>query len=141
MDLIDESRYDEQMRAMVLPALAACCEEGRMEPARAEDLPELDHLGALHYLCYDAAKFDDLREDGATATFRGAVVISYGFTENARKYSELIWYFLLDGYSVCVLEHRGTGIRSVTWTTRAWCGSTTGGGTWPTWASSPKPLD
>ena len=37
------------------------------------------------------------------------VVISYGFTENARKYSELIWYFLLDGYSVCVLEHRGHG--------------------------------
>ena len=80
-----------------------------MEPARAEDLPELDHPGSLHYLCYDAAKFDDLREDGATATFRGAVVISYGFTENARKYSELIWYFLLDGYSVCVLEHRGHG--------------------------------
>lgn len=70
MDLIDESRYDEQMRATVLPALAACCEEGWMEPARAEDLPELDHLGALHYLCYDAAKFDDLREDGATATFQ-----------------------------------------------------------------------
>ena len=109
MDLIDESRYDEQMRATVLPALAACCEEGWMEPARAEDLPELDHPGSLHYLCYDAAKFDDLREDGATATFRGAVVISYGFTENARKYSELIWYFLLDGYSVCVLEHRGHG--------------------------------
>ena len=103
MDLIDESRYDEQMRATVLPALAACCEEGWMEPARAEDLPELDHPGSLHYLCYDAAKFDDLREDGATATFRGAV------TENARKYSELIWYFLLDGYSVCVLEHRGHG--------------------------------
>ena len=38
MDLIDESRYDEQMRATVLPALAACCEEGWMEPARAEDL-------------------------------------------------------------------------------------------------------
>ena len=109
MDLIDESRYDEQMRATVLPALAACCEEGWMEPARAEDLPELDHPGSLHYLCYDAAKFDDLHEDGATATFRGAVVLSYGFTENARKYSELIWYFLLDGYSVCVLEHRGHG--------------------------------
>ena len=58
------------MRATVLPALAACCEEGWMEPARAEDLPELDHPGSLHYLCYDAAKFDDLREDGATATFR-----------------------------------------------------------------------
>ena len=109
MRLIDETRYDEQMRATVLPALAACCKEGWMTPAKAAGLPNLDVPGRLHYLCYDAARFDDLREDGATATFRGVAVISYGFTENARKYSELIWYLLLDGYSVCVLEHRGHG--------------------------------
>lgn len=109
MDLIDETRYDEQMRTMVLPALAACCREGWMEPARADGLPDLPAPGRLHYLCYDSAAFDRLHVDGATATFRGAVVISYGFTENARKYSELIWYFLLNGYSVCLLEHRGHG--------------------------------
>ena len=30
-------------------------------------------------------------------------------TEFAEKYDELVWYFLLAGYSVCVLEHRGHG--------------------------------
>ena len=65
--------------------------------------------GQLHYLCYDSAKFDAIREQGATATFRGAIVISHGFTEFAEKYDELVWYFLLAGYSVCVLEHRGHG--------------------------------
>lgn len=38
-----------------------------------------------------------------------AIVISHGFTEFAEKYDELVWYFLLAGYSVCVLEHRGHG--------------------------------
>ena len=65
--------------------------------------------GQLHYLCYDSAKFDAIREQGATAIFRGAIVISHGFTEFAEKYDELVWYFLLAGYSVCVLEHRGHG--------------------------------
>ena len=50
-----------------------------------------------------------LREDGASGIFRGVVVISHGFTEFARKYSEMAWYFLLSGYSVCILEHRGHG--------------------------------
>lgn len=109
MNLIDENRYDEQMRTTVLPALAACCEEGWMDPARADGLPEPPGPGQLHYLCYDSTAFDGLREDGATATFRGAVVISFGFTEFARKYAEVIWYFLLNGYSVCLLEHRGHG--------------------------------
>lgn len=44
--------------------------------------------------------------------FNGAIVISHGFTEFATKYSEMIWYFLLAGYSVCFFEHRGHG-RSV----------------------------
>ena len=63
----------------------------------------------MHYCCYDAHKFDVLREDGASGIFRGVVVISHGFTEFARKYSEMAWYFLLSGYSVCILEHRGHG--------------------------------
>ncbi|PJM72433.1 hypothetical protein CS006_09875 [Bifidobacterium primatium] len=68
-----------------------------------------DHTGQLHYVCYDAAKFDAVREHGATATFRGAVVISHGFTEFAERFAELAWYLLLDGFSVCILEHRGHG--------------------------------
>ena len=84
-----------------------------MEPATVDwdgnMLPKLEHSGRLHYYCYDAHKFDALREDGASGVFRGAVVISHGFTEFGRKYSEMVWYFLLAGYSVCVFEHRGHG--------------------------------
>ena len=105
--LIDEERYVRQMGERVLPALEACRVEGWMEPAQEPGLPPVD--GRLHYVCYDAAKFDDLREEGATGVFHGAIVISHGFTEFAAKYAEMIWYFLLAGYSVCMMEHRGHG--------------------------------
>lgn len=114
--LIDDASYADYagyMHAHVLPALDACRVEGWMEPAVAdasgEALPALANPGCLHYLCYDAAKFDALCEPQASGVFRGAVVISHGFTEFAPKYSELVWYFLLSGYSVCILEHRGHG--------------------------------
>ncbi|MBT1162596.1 alpha/beta fold hydrolase [Bifidobacterium sp. SO1] len=128
MDLrmLDENRYADEMRGKVLPALTRCRAEGWMEPAEVDGLPVLPgtavrgaegggdaadaaHAGKLHYVCYDAAKFDALREDDATGIFRGAIVISHGFTEFSKKYSELIWYFLLAGYSVCLMEHRGHG--------------------------------
>ena len=111
--LLDEVNYDAEMESKVLPALDACMTEGWMDPAtvdwNGDALPKLDEPGRLHYCCYDAAKFDALREDGASGVFRGAIVISHGFTEFARKYSEMAWYFLLAGYSVCILEHRGHG--------------------------------
>ena len=111
--LIDEAHYDAEMTHTVLPALESCMTEGWMNPATVDwdgnALPELKRPGKLHYYCYDAHRFDALREDGATAVFRGAVVISHGFTEFGRKYSEMVWYFLLSGYSVCVFEHRGHG--------------------------------
>ncbi|OZG61459.1 lysophospholipase [Bifidobacterium lemurum] len=124
--LIDENRYAEEMRQTVMPALAACCDEGWFDPSDAEREAGLTPLppGAdpfapsadastggdkLHYLCYDVTKFANLRESDAAATFRGAVVLSHGFTEFAEKYSEMIWYFLLNGYSVCALDHRGHG--------------------------------
>lgn len=107
--LIDEFRYGQIMDATVLPALDQCREEGWMESPGNEGLGIPAAPGRLHYECYDATRFDDLNVEGAAARFRGAIVISHGFTEFARKYSELIWYFLLAGYSVCVLEHRGHG--------------------------------
>ncbi len=111
--LIDEAQYDAEMDGKVLPALQACLTEGWMEPATHDSdgnaLPTLDNPGKLHYCCYDARKFDELREDGAAGSFRGTIVISHGFTEFGRKYSEMVWYFLLAGYSVCVFEHRGHG--------------------------------
>lgn len=92
--------------------------EGWMESAtvdwNGDALPKLDRPGRLHYCCYDAHKIRRAREDGASGIFRGVVVISHGFTEFARKYSEMAWYFLLSGYSVCILEHRGTAIPHTT---------------------------
>ena len=106
--LIDEARYDAEMDATVLPALQACMTEGWMEPATVDwegkALPKLERPGRLHYYRYDARTFDALREEGASGVFRGTVVISHGFTEFGRKYSEMVWYFLLAGYSVCVLS-------------------------------------
>ncbi|KAB5607827.1 alpha/beta fold hydrolase [Bifidobacterium jacchi] len=109
LPLIDEHRYAEEMNGKVLPALAQCRVEGWMEPAQSDDLLDPAVPGKLHYVCYDAAKFDALRINDATAVFRGAIVVSHGFTEFAAKYAEMVWYFLLAGYSVCVFEHRGHG--------------------------------
>ena len=149
--MIDENKYAETMTDVVLPALEQCRDEGWYDPSAAERSAGIEPLsgimdtggrsGQLHYLCYDSAKFDAIREQGATATFRGAIVISHGFTEFAEKYDELVWYFLLAGYSVCVLEHRGHGKSSATSRTHAWCGSMIGADMWPIWPASPKPSD
>lgn len=98
--MIDENKYAETMTDVVLPALEQCRDEGWYDPSAAERSAGIEPLsgimdtggrsGQLHYLCYDSAKFDAIREQGATATFRGAIVISHGFTEFAEKYDELV---------------------------------------------------
>ena len=40
---------------------------------------------------------------------RGTVVLLHGFSENAEKYREFIYYLLKDGLSVLTLDHRGHG--------------------------------
>ncbi|MCI1864648.1 MAG: alpha/beta hydrolase [Bifidobacterium sp.] len=107
--MIDEKNYKAQMSTVVLPALRRCREEGWMDPAHAAPLDPPASPGKLHYVCYSAEKFHGLNIDYAQARFRGAIVISHGFTEFAAKYAEMVWYFLLAGYSVCVFEHRGHG--------------------------------
>ncbi|MDF7663165.1 alpha/beta hydrolase [Bifidobacterium sp. ESL0763] len=72
-------------------------------------LPAPPTPGDLHYVCFDAHRFDSLNVPGASAKFRGSIVFSFGFTEFAAKHAEMTWYFLLAGYSVCILEHRGHG--------------------------------
>ena len=118
IELIDEANYANNMTNRVLPALERCKDEGwfdaeAVEASATTEQPEglgpAPTPGKLHYVCYDAGKFDAIRANSATATFRGAIVISHGFTEFAGKYAEMVWYFLLAGYSVCVLEHRGHG--------------------------------
>ena len=40
---------------------------------------------------------------------KAGIVISHGFCEFAEKYTEVIYYFLKNGYSVYIPEHRGHG--------------------------------
>lgn len=40
---------------------------------------------------------------------KAAIVISHGFCEFSEKYKEVIYYFLKQGYSVYIPEHRGHG--------------------------------
>ncbi|MDU4131551.1 MAG: alpha/beta fold hydrolase, partial [Clostridium perfringens] len=38
-----------------------------------------------------------------------AIVICHGFSECIEKYHEIIYYFLNEGFSVYIMEHRGHG--------------------------------
>lgn len=111
--MIDQEQYAAELEQIILPYIQPCADEGYMEPAaqdyRGMPLRELHHEGTLHYVCYDARKFQKLGVPGASQTFHGAIVISHGFSEFTRKYQELVWYFLLAGFSVCIMEHRGHG--------------------------------
>lgn len=40
---------------------------------------------------------------------KGGILISHGFTECIEKYKEIIYYFIMEGYSVYIIEHRGHG--------------------------------
>ncbi|MDO4467613.1 MAG: alpha/beta hydrolase [Bacillota bacterium] len=39
----------------------------------------------------------------------GSIMISHGFTESQKKYEELIYYFLQEGYCVCIHDHKNHG--------------------------------
>ncbi len=40
----------------------------------------------------------------------GSIVIVHGFTEYCKKYTELVWYFINQGYNVFTYDHRGHGL-------------------------------
>ncbi|RSX55224.1 lysophospholipase [Bifidobacterium dolichotidis] len=111
--LLNEAQYAEQMKQVVLPSLAACMEKGGMRPATrtyaGAALRPLANKEPLNYVCYDWHRFHELGVPGASQTFHGAVVLAHGFSEFAAKYDEMSWYFLLAGYSVCIMEQRGHG--------------------------------
>ena len=111
--MIDERHFRAAVEQTMLPAIARCRHSGTMQPATEDHLghplPPLAELGHLHYVCYDVGEFQQLHMPGASTRNHGAVVISHGFSEFAAKYAEMAWYFLLAGFSVCILEHRGHG--------------------------------
>ena len=111
--MVDERHVQQAMAKTALPAIGTCAHDGYLEPAREDweghPLPRLAEAGRLHYVCYDVHEFQKLGVPGTARGDHGAVVFSHGFSEFAAKYGEMVWYFLLAGFSVCVLEHRGHG--------------------------------
>lgn len=81
-------KYRETMDTVVVPYLQAREAEGTLT---AEDGI------TLYYKTYQ-------QEDA-----KGGIVISHGFTENMDKYREVSYYFLNQGYSVYIMDHRGHG--------------------------------
>lgn len=87
ISLIREAQYEQTMRDVVEPKLAALREE--------IELPLAD--GVLHAEIYCP--------QGASR----AVLLLHGYTESAEKLREMTAYFLEAGYSVFVPDHRGHG--------------------------------
>ena len=89
MRWITEENYAEQMRAEAEPYVAARAETGYDERVKGQK------IYYEHYKC-DAPK--------------GVIVISHGFTESIRKFTESVYYMLQAGYEVWGLDHRGHGL-------------------------------
>ena len=86
--VLQEKNYAERMQNGVEPYLAAHVEEFYWE--RESGHP-------IHVLRYRAFRP------------RGVVVISHGFTENAEKYKEIVYYFIKEHFHVYLPEHCGHG--------------------------------
>ncbi len=87
--LLDEAQYDAQMRTVVLPALHAVLHE------YIHPVDERVFLRCQLFPLPGSAR---------------CVVISHGFTESCEKFHEMAYYFLRQGYSVLLLDHRGHGL-------------------------------
>lgn len=85
---IDEANYVETMQEVILPYLEQHQTTGYLT---AED-------GAQIY-------YEQYLLEGA----KNHVIILHGFTESSHKYREVIYYFMQEGYSVSIMDHRGHG--------------------------------
>ena len=88
MRWITEENYAQKMRSEVEPYVAE-----RMESGYDERIP-----GQKIY--YEHYKAD---------APRGVIVISHGFTESIRKFTESVYYMLQEGFEVWGVDHRGHG--------------------------------
>ena len=86
--LVLSAHYEDTMNGMVLPYLAEKCEKTFVKGY--EDRP---------IACYQYAADNP----------RGTVFVLHGFTENAYKFSELIYSLLQSGFSVLACDQRGHG--------------------------------
>lgn len=83
---ISEKNYEEDMRNIVEPYIASYRKSGYID-------------GMNNIKLY----FEQYIIDNP----KGNIVISHGFGEFCEKYSELIYYFLKESFSVFIIEHRG----------------------------------
>ena len=90
--ILRDKHYAEQMETIVEPYLDNLRQEVFL--AR-KDSPEQKLYCAVY--------------STDTENILGVVVISHGFTENADKYKEVIYYFLKMGYHVYMADHCGHG--------------------------------
>ena len=88
MNWIREANYKEDMEAVVEPYVAARTEAGTFERIKGQK---------IYYEAYIADKA------------KGAIVLSHGFTESVRKFTESVYYMLQAGYNVYAVDHRGHG--------------------------------
>lgn len=88
--LLNEEDFSNQMQTLALPYLQERKETGYLASGRAR----------LYYERYQAEHS------------RGRVVIVHGFTSGVHEYREMAYYFLKNGYSVDMMDHRGHGLSS-----------------------------
>ena len=92
--ILDDAHYAKLMDTDVLPLLEARKEE--LWLPRADNPQQRLYCGKFTAPCGEEV-------------VRGIVVISHGYTENADKYQEVVYYFLKMGYHVYIPDHCGHG--------------------------------
>ena len=109
MRWISENNYETDMNEIVVPFLKEHGIEGELP---LKDKPGWMSDGTPVYTCTfqpsEEAGFhyEVYRPEGAPT---GSIVISHGLSESTLKYREMIFYFLLSGYQVFIMDHRGHG--------------------------------
>ena len=88
MRWITEENYEEQMKSFAEPYVAARTECGFDDRVKGEKI------------YFEHFKADDPK---------GVIVISHGFTESIKKFTESVFYMLQAGYEVWGVDHRGHG--------------------------------
>lgn len=85
---LSEEKFAQQMTDTVLPYLEERKKEGYFKGYDGN---------ALHYEQYTAENP------------KAHIVIAHGYTDASYKFQEIMYYFLISGYSVSIMDHRGHG--------------------------------
>lgn len=88
IDIISDDQFQQNMITEIEPLLNKIRKNGFFSRESQKNLYYEE------YISKDATK---------------SIVISHGFTENAEKYKELIYYFYREKYNVFIMDHQGHG--------------------------------